>query len=122
MKRDLDLVREILFAVEENAGNPLGSVELNIENHSQQELSYHIMLLDQAGLIRAEDCSVLGPEGFRWEAKHLTWEGHEFIDAARDSTTWKKAKKKVADAAGGVIFSVLKDVLVAWARQSAFSG
>lgn len=41
----------------------------------------------------------------------LTWEGHEFLDAAREDTRWNKAKE-VAAKTGSLTFSMLKEVLV----------
>jgi len=46
-----------------------------------------------------------------------TWEGHEFIDAARDDSRWKKATEKVGSAAGSVPLKVLTDVLVSLAKS-----
>lgn len=116
MKRNMDLARKILFALE-NCESAWGPVEeFEIEGHSDEEVSYHVKLLWQAGLVEAEDVSCLGPGGFSWCPQTLTWQGHEFLEASRDETRWKDAKKKVCDAGGGLIFSVLKDALVEGAK------
>jgi hypothetical protein len=49
---------------------------------------------------------------FCWLAGGLTWEGHEFLDAARDDTRWSKAKKLVQEKGGSLMFEALKAVLV----------
>lgn len=41
----------------------------------------------------------------------LTWEGHEFLDAARDDTVWKKVKEKLAAVGTNVAWPVLTAVL-----------
>ncbi len=109
MKRDMDLVRAILFALEELPfdGGPL---ELKIEGHSPEEITYHVMLLDEAGLIKAFDFS--GDEFTDWRPSHITWAGHEFLNAARDSGRWNKAKALVKEKGGGIVFEVLKQVLL----------
>ena len=93
MKRDMDIARNILFAIAD-CNDPWGPRELHIEGSSDQEVSYHIKLLYQAGLIEAEDASSMGPDGFSWHAGSLTWDGHEFIEAARDDNRWNRTKKK----------------------------
>lgn len=94
MKRDMDLVRKILVAIEEYP-EPRGGVPLTFEGYSDQDVSYHVKLLAEHGLIEAIDCSTRGE--FEWIAKSLVWDGHDFIEAIRDDTRWSKAKKWVAD-------------------------
>ena len=48
-----------------------------------------------------------------YSAISLTWQGHEFLDAARNDTIWRKAKKKVLETTGGLAFDVLKAALLA---------
>lgn len=116
MKRDMELVRKVLFAVEEHSGDPRGWIDIELPEYSKDQISYHIMLLDSAGLIEAEDISCLGVGGYEWKARALTWSGHEFVENARNDTIWKTAKE-VAAKAGGVGFDVFKDLLVACAKQ-----
>lgn len=47
----------------------------------------------------------------------LSWAGHEFLDAARDEGTWQRAKKKATAKGGGIVFDVLKAVLISEAKQ-----
>jgi len=42
------------------------------------------MLLHEAGFIEAMDLSTLG--GICWKPTRLTYNGHEFLDAARSDT------------------------------------
>jgi hypothetical protein len=111
MKRDMDLARRILFAIEncDDPWGPQGSLE--IEGHSDRMTAYHIKILAQAGLIEAQDVSEMGEDGFQWWAGSLTWEGHEFLEAARDETRWNKTKKLVSEKAGGLMFEALKFAL-----------
>ncbi|HWM89533.1 MAG TPA: DUF2513 domain-containing protein [Thermoanaerobaculia bacterium] len=115
MKRDMDLARRILFAVEEA---PLdGETDLNFDDFSQEEISYHVMLLSEAGLIEAQDQSGYG--GSDWQPERLTWAGHEFLDASRDQGRWEKAKKLVREKVGGLTFDALKAVLIRLATEAA---
>ena len=105
----MDLAREILFAIE-NYPEPRDWVPIEKEGTTKKEISYHVKLLDQAGLIEPEDVSTMGKDGFEWKAKSLTWEGHEFLEAARDNNRWNKTKKLILEKSGGLIFEVLKRV------------
>jgi DNA-binding transcriptional ArsR family regulator len=85
MKRDMDLIRRILMDIEESPeATGYQWLDLSIEGHSPEEVSYHVKLLDEAGLIEAEDLT--DTAGFDVRPKRLTWSGHEFIDAVRKDT------------------------------------
>lgn len=111
MKRDMDLARKILFEIEK-CEDPWGPNKVQIEGYDDQDVSYHIKLLNQAGLIEAQDVSSTGPGGFSWWAGSLTWEGHEFIEAARDENRWAKTKKFVLEKGGGLAFEAVKFALI----------
>jgi hypothetical protein len=107
MKRDMDLARQILFEIESlpHHGDDV-IFQPEIEGHSSDEVSYHIMLLVQAGYIEGEEA----PDG--WHSGSLTWQGHEFLDAARDESRWNKAKKIVMEKGGAITFEMLKQLLL----------
>lgn len=119
MKRDMDLARKILFSIEASEVDPRAGIDLDISGYDKKAVFYHIMLLNEAGLIEADDFSVLGmgEAGYEWRANRLTWAGHEFLDAARSDTLWQKAKEKTGKLAGGVTFDILKEVLVQGGRE-----
>ena len=106
----MDLAREILLRMEQDDGMSEW-VELAIEGRTPEEVSYHVMLLDQAGLIEGRDDSTF--DGDAWKAQRLTWQGHEFLDSARNESAWKEAKRKIAERGGSLTFDVLKAVLAA---------
>ncbi|MCH8876710.1 MAG: DUF2513 domain-containing protein [Chloroflexi bacterium] len=118
MKRDMDLVRKILLRLE---GVPFEerSSEIDMQGYDQQTVSFHIMLLDEAGLVKGIDAS--GVAEIYWFADRLTWEGYEFLEASKDDENWKRATSLVASKGGGMVFEVLKQVLVAMARDAALA-
>ncbi len=113
MKRDMDLVRQILFEIEKQSFEDSGQL-LKFDGYSDEEVSYHVMLLDEAGLIQAKDLS--GGSDLMWIPMRLTWQGHEFLDAARDETRWNKAKDAMSKA-GGFVFEVGKALLIEFMKQ-----
>ena len=117
MKRDLNLIREILLAIEAKPDTAsLWPVEkMSIKGHAIAEIKYNLFLLYEAGYVavyieEADDELTL-------YAQRLTWQGHEFLDAARDNGRWKKVLSS-AEAIGGLALDVLKPVLIDMARQA----
>ena len=109
MKRDMDLVRKILLELEDTPYG-LGGFDLELEGYSPDQISYHVMLLNEAELIEANDLSTFG--GPKWTPKRLTWAGHEFIEASRDESRWEKAKNIMKEKGSGMAFDVLRSVLI----------
>jgi hypothetical protein len=114
MKRDMDLVRQILFVLEERQPDQ-NDVDIEIEGYSTSEIDYHLLLLIDANLIKAIYQQNLGDD-FIWQDLRLTWAGHEFLDAARDNKRWEKAKGAMAQV-GGFVFDVGKQLLVQYLKQ-----
>jgi len=109
MKRDIDLVRKILLAIEMKE-EPTGWIIPEIEGYSEEEIFYHIKILAEADFLDARNLG--GRGGFEWAAINLTWEGHEFLDASRNETIWKKTKSIINDKLGSASFDVLKELLI----------
>lgn len=104
MKRDMDLVREILLKVEEI---PFDGAfhDIAVDGRSPNEVSYHVMLLHEGRFIEAMDLGVC------WKPMRLTYGGHEFLDAARNDTVWEKAKTAVVKSTGVLTLEGLKVAL-----------
>ncbi len=108
MKLEKDLVREILLQVEAWP-DPRAWVSFNIPSHSKTELAEHIRLLDDAGFLDADD--VTDTSGYDWQARRLTYEGHEFLDTVRDNEIWRLTKetaKKTGTASVQALFEIGK--------------
>ena len=89
MKLNKDLVRKILLAVEAHE-EPEGLVALEMNKPSAEMISYHVRLLDEAGLLDAIDTG--GMNCFKWQPTRLTYEGHEFLNIIRDDEVWELIK------------------------------
>ncbi len=119
MKRDIDLVRKLLLYLEEKPnGNIVKDIEL--EGYSKDELQYHFILMDQAGLLSCERevSSRTSDRVIRVYPFNLTWQGHEFIEAARNESFWNKAKEIVKSKSGALSVDVVKALLIAMAKES----
>jgi hypothetical protein len=101
----MELVREVLIKVEEL---PFDGAfhDIAVDARTEDEITYHVMILDEAGLIEAVDLSTMG--GICWKPKRLTYAGHEFLDAARSDTVWQKAKSLAIKSTGTLTLEGLK--------------
>jgi DNA-binding transcriptional ArsR family regulator len=105
----MDLIRKILFHVEEH-----DNLQFNFGAYDEQTVSYHVRLLAEAGLLHAAALTTLDGTIVLQETGRtgLTWEGYEFLDAARDESRWNEAKSIVREKAGSITVGVLTQLLV----------
>ena len=82
MKRDMDLARLILMRIESQE-NYSDDISCEFNGYTDEQVRYHIMLLNEAGLLDALDASSM--KGINWIPRRLTWQGHEFLESARDN-------------------------------------
>lgn len=112
MKRDMDLVRNILLYVEEHSkpSSPdMMSLVSGVED-GPQKLSYHMtMLVEEAGYLRGNRRVSVSASGSEYLYMEVTWDGHEFLETLRDPSIWEKTKK-AAGAAGSTSVKVLLEV------------
>jgi Hypothetical protein (DUF2513) len=115
MKRDMELIRQILLRIEESDT----VAEAPTPPESIQRIGYHLSLLADAGMITGikfdEDHITGEMVWYLMPVPRLTWSGHEFLDAARDESTWNQAKEQLAKAGKSmatVAMSVLSALLV----------
>ena len=117
MRRDMDLARRILQAIESSDEDPRGWIELDfLDEYPKNSVSYHVVLLADAGLIEAQDLMSMGEDGYRWMPKRLTSAGHDFLDAARLEENWKEGKR-LLDKTGVAGLTLLKELLIHLAKQ-----
>ena len=88
MKRDFDIIRLLLIEKETEEQSE------ELKKYPEKEILYNAKLAIDAGLIEGEaleggDCEIVSAVLIR-----LTWQGHDFLDASRDETIWKKAREK----------------------------
>lgn len=113
MKRDPELIRKLLLFFEERPD--IGLIEaksIGIEGHDPTTIQYHIDLMYEAGFLSCEPVSSSTSDRLIYALPfRLTWQGHEFLDAARSETIWKKAREILGNKALSVSFDVLYKLL-----------
>jgi hypothetical protein len=109
MKRDMDIVRDLLLRSEATEGQV--SVKDPLE-------TYHVRIMLDAGLIEGRISEEITADAPRYSyINNLTWAGHDFLDAARNDTVWRTAKEKVLKPGASWTFDLLKEILKALAKQ-----
>lgn len=116
MRLDKDLIRQILFDTEASDADPREWTTLDIEGRTKVETSYHVQLLDEAGLIEGVDLSTKDDDGFEWQPVRLTYQGHEFLDTIRDPEVWRRTKAG-AEKAGNASIGFLWEIGKAFGKQ-----
>lgn len=95
MKRDMELCRKILFAIEEQYVD-VAIHNLKIESYSMEQVAYHCKILHEAGLVSYYN-SKYGDNHIQFFAVgSITWNGHEYLDTIRQDSRWNEIKKQIA--------------------------
>ena len=120
MKRDPDLIRTILLAVEATpAGEPISNNDIEAEGHDPVEVSEHVQLLHQAGFLEVTISQELKPRGSRTcFIRRITWNGHEYLDTIRDPRIWARTKDAVAKVGGATSVELIKFVATQFAKEA----
>lgn len=100
MKRDVDLLRQIMLALEQGKSPYVGG-------YYPDAVHFHLRLLRQAGWVDLCDGAVAA----------ITWVGAGFLDLARNDYLWDKAKGHVHARLGYVGPDLILEVLRMWQRD-----
>ena len=107
MKRDMNLIRLLLKALEDRENTTLG---LKCpDNCPREKFEYHLDLLWEAGFITGEHqpTAHLG-----YDCLVLTWNGHDFLDAIRSDQVWTQVMKKITELGGKASLEVMKELAI----------
>ena len=109
MKRDMELVRKVLFAIEEQCEDePLYNLE--IEGYSMNAVAYHCKILHDAGFVSDYDAGYSDNQLEMFGVGALTWNGCEFLEKIRQDTVWNKTKDIIKTRGLSMGLDVIKDV------------
>lgn len=114
MKRDLDLMRKLLLALETREEECFAS-ELKIANYDGGRIQYHVRLLAQGGYVVGSDQSTMDGNDFLVES--LTFSGHEYLDAVRSPKIWRMTKEAAVKVGGSLSMEAVKPLASAILRQ-----
>lgn len=106
MPRDDDLMRSLLIQIEESEGDhQIINKKLSRTEEEKKEL-YHLKLLRDQGFVK-----------FEGDTFRLTNSGHDFVQAIKDDTVWRKTKNAIAETGGSATIEIIKAVAVAYLKD-----
>jgi hypothetical protein len=109
MKRDIELIRLILLR--EQSGGTL----IDLSGYDAGAIAYNSVLAIEAGLLRGQIFHEGGSPTAIPNVSGITWAGHDFLDATRDSRIWKKVRNRAL--ALGTTWDLLREYIDDQARQ-----
>jgi Hypothetical protein (DUF2513) len=83
-------------------------LDIPIQGYEPVVIRYHLLLLAQAGLVDFEPEKTKTGRVIRVHVLGLSWAGHEFLDAVRSETVWRRLIKYTKDKGGALPFELLK--------------
>lgn len=112
MKRDLDLLRNLMIYLEDNLkpNTPIQSTNILLYEGDDEYniMSEHITMLLDMGYIECN--KPIYPQGFKiCSIIRITSNGYDFLDALRNDTTWNHVKAK-ASSLPGLTIGILLDL------------
>lgn len=98
MKRDMDLMRKILFAIEEQYQPGDGSIwGLKVEGYDKITIAEHCDLLFQQGFVKTYKPQFGDNTIMAFAVGNITAQGYEYLELIRDDEVWEKIKAKVEE-------------------------
>lgn len=109
MKRDMDLVRQIMLVLEET-NYSIDAQAFIDDTHDIQAICYHFEIMQEAGLIYATVKKEMSGSYIYGCAINLTWQGQEFIANVKDDKLWSRVKLKAAKVLGSASFATISSL------------
>lgn len=116
MKRNMNLVREIMRDLAESSG-PLNAAMACWPGHDFAEVAYHFELIVEAELAYGNISKDWGGNAVSATLTGLTWEGNDFLDAVADDRVWGKVMKAVGKGTGAAAFDTVKALAVKFGTE-----
>lgn len=109
MKRDMELVRKILIALDayEHGYAPPG---FTIAGYDQEVIGHHVWLMQDGHLVTAVVTTNFGGTSPVAVPVAITWAGHDFLAAVQNDTVWSKVKAELKDRGVTLPFTLLQDL------------
>lgn len=116
MKRDMDVIRDILLTLESSDTARIGRKRIELEGVDPAIIDFHIELLKEAGFV---DHQIVQPQyGSGYESRirfdagmRLTMDGYDFLESIKDVEVWEQTKvgiRKVGNAGLAVVWEIAK--------------
>ena len=114
MKRDMDLIREILLQIEKTPREKLDHLSAP-EGYDYDTMTEHLVLLEDAGFVEGELIGTFRSR--RYIVHKMTWDGHDFLDAVRTPMVWNEVKNRLLAFGGNSALEIVKDLAIQVTRD-----
>jgi len=118
MKRDMDLIREVLLEIEKKYVST-AIYNLKIEGYDMATIAYHCKILHEAGLISSYNANYTSDGIYSFVVGSLTWEGNDYLDKVRDDSIWSKTKEVIIQKGIPLVFDTIKTISTAFITAAA---
>lgn len=109
MKRDMDLIRELVLGIASSPSKPSWKdLTAGKSEEDAEVVLYHLSLLNEAGFVKGVRVPMRG--FVLWQDLDLTWAGHDFADSVKDERVWSKTKDTLSSAGGAFTVDLMKDL------------
>jgi hypothetical protein len=109
MKRDWDVIREVLIEVEELGADERDKFIYGVGSEYADKdatKSEHAFLLWKANFISGIDASTFGGKALL--SPELTWQGHDLLETIRSKAVWERIKTTAKDKGIELTFDAVK--------------
>lgn len=107
MKRDWDVIREVLLEVESLDSAKFETIQYGPASESDQPIKEeHGVLLWKAGFIDGADAGSM--DGDSILAQELTWAGHDLLQTIRSEAVWERIKTTAREKSIELTFDAVK--------------
>ena len=115
MKRDLDLLRNMMLRIEANTPNQFDMQACHFEDLCDIDtLNYHIALMVDAGFIESIERPIQG----EYYIRRLTNSGCDYLDVVRNDSVWAKTKQRLSSVGGSASIEIVKAVAIACLKNA----
>lgn len=111
MKRDMDLVRAILLAMETHP-HGFAPAGFTIKGYDDEVIGHHCWLMAQGHLITADEITTANDPSPHALPGAITWKGHEFLAVVRNDRVWRKVKTELKDRGLSLPFALVQELAI----------
>lgn len=116
MKRNWDLVRDIMLEVESlSPGTQTFAQTLEVPGYDRSEVDQHCALLVKEGLLEGRALNTFGG-GVHVHISGITWAGHDWLASIRSESIWAETKGLAKSKGVDLTFDLIKTIAVAFVK------
>lgn len=113
VKRDMDLIRNLLIKVEEvyePGADSINFSKIRIDGYDDKVIAEHLLLMKEAGLIRNINAKQYVTGSTMLSIGNLTNEGYDTLEKFRNDTVWNKTKEIARDKGLPMLIDIFSQV------------